>query len=537
MSIRLKNRVRLFAVALLAMSIVFVMDGWRTYAEEKPETLEVVPTTFVGEITGAPESARIAFVVEGNKFVAYVCSGDQTFNDSFSRWLRGEVKDGKLSVTVDEIELVATLKDTTLTGTIKKGKAHEFTAKAIPGDANAGLFRAADKLGDDDVIFGWIMDEKGTVVGTAGKKNGPVQTLPAPKGTNISGAIKGQKVPAGKVNGAANNANASTTRKFDAAARAEFLKGVVADQQAAGGNAVQAMLIQQMRRFDAGKTPETKLEEKVFASLKAAPRGKINEYIKLWDKLPATTRNAFLGQAATKIDANTGLTAAKAKELITAMPNVRGLVNQPAGKAQNGTVKGVNITSVKCVDETNPEAFGQDEVFALHTVVVGGTGPATKQTAVLREFDDGITKLFSATDKVAFPLAGLNATPGAEVLIVTTLFEDDGTVLIEVLNTLKPLIEAAAIIAIEAFAEGKNIPLDDATKEAIKSGITGVVNGGIAALSNLLVQPLGTDAIVVRPNGTVVGTNGAPKTKMTFRRVQNGDLKHEYELSGFEVQK
>ena len=92
--------------------------------------LAVVPTTYIGELNGAPESARIAFVVEGDKFVAYVCSGDKPFNEGFSRWLRGDVKDGKMSVTVDEIQLTATLKDDRVSGTLKKGTAHEFTAKA-----------------------------------------------------------------------------------------------------------------------------------------------------------------------------------------------------------------------------------------------------------------------------------------------------------------------------------------------------------------------------------------------------------------------
>lgn len=507
-------------------------------AEDKPEPPPF--TTYVGEIRGAPDSARIAFVVEGDKFVTYVCSGDQAFNDTFSRWYRGDVKDGAMSATVGEIELSATVKDGAVVGALKKDKAHEFTARAIPGDANAGLFRAADKLGDGDVIFGWIVDEKGGVVGTAGKKNGPVQTLPAPKGGgNIVGVVDGKKVAAGKVTGAANNPNTTQKRKFDEAARTQLIQDVAVEEKAAGGNVVQAMVLHQMRRFVAGKKAETKLEEKVFAALAKAPKDTLQTYLKNWDKLPVATRDAMLGTAGKQLDADKALDSAQTKKLVKEMPRLAKLKfgGNKGAAPQPGAVKGLNITTVKCVNETNPEFFGQDEVFALHAVVVGTTGPVFKQTAVLREFDGGVTQLFSATDKVVFPQPGLSPTQGAEITVVTTLFEDDGAVLIQVLNALKPLIETAIIIVLESVAEAKDIPLDDAAKEALKTGVQGAVNGAIAALGNLLVQPLGSDIVVVKPNGTVVGTNGAAKNKMTFKRVKNGDVIHEYELFGFEVQK
>ena len=111
-------------------------------ADEKVVT-EGSVTTYIGELSGAPESARIAFVVEGEKFVAYVCSSDQEFNDLLSRWCRGDVKDGKLSAKAPcGAEVTAAVTAESITGTLKKqGKSHEFTARAIAGDANAGLFR------------------------------------------------------------------------------------------------------------------------------------------------------------------------------------------------------------------------------------------------------------------------------------------------------------------------------------------------------------------------------------------------------------
>lgn len=519
--------------ALLALCVGLRAD------ETDPADPATAPfATFVGELKGAPESARVAFVIEGDTFVAYVCSGDQPFNTAFSRWYRGDVRDGKLSATVDGVELVATANGDTVAGALKGTATHEFAAARVPGGANAGLFRAAEKLGDDDVVFGWIVDEKGGIVGTAGKKKGAVQTLPAPKGGgNIGGVVAGQKVPAGKVTGAANDpATGSPKRKFDAAARAEYLQDAIAEQKAAGGNPVQAMVLHQVRRFVAGEQPKTKMEEKTFAALRKAPKGALTEYLKNWDKLPAPTREAFVGPAGKQLAPNKALDAGQAKQLTRSIPAIAKLGTRPAGKNQSGTVKGVNITTIKCIDETNPEAFGSDEVFALHAVIVGTQPPVLKQTGVIREFDDGITKAFAGADAVVMPLAGVTPTPGAEVMVLTNLFEDDGAILLEVLNTLKPLIETAVVIVVEQFAEAKDVPLDDAAKEALRTGVKGVIDGAVAALGNLLVQPLGSDAIVVRPDGTIVSTTGAAKSTMRFRRVKNGDVRHDYELSGFRVQ-
>jgi len=125
------------------------------------------------------------------------------------------------------------------------------------------------------------------------------------------------------------------------------------------------------------------------------------------------------------------------------------------------------------------------------------------------------------------------------VTVITNLFEDDGSVILGVLNALKPLIETVAFIVLEQVAEAKDVALDEAGKEALKAGIKGVIDGAIGTLGNLLTQPLGTDIIVVRPSGAVVGANGAGKTKMVFRRVSNvgSIVLNDYELSGFEVQK
>ena len=86
--------------------------------------------------------------------------------------------------------------------------------------------------------------------------------------------IGDKKVEAGKVTGAGTGANANNTgKKIDAALKAELLQDLIDERKATGGNPIQAILLHQINRFLAGKKPETKLEEKVFAVLKTAPEG------------------------------------------------------------------------------------------------------------------------------------------------------------------------------------------------------------------------------------------------------------------------
>ena len=74
---------------------------------------------------------------------------------------------------------------------------------------------------------------------------------------------------------------------------------------------------------------------------------------------------------------------------------------------------------------------------------------------------------------------------------------------------------------------------DPAIRVAVDSAV-GALQG---PLSELLTQQLGSDVIVARPNGQLVGENGANKTTMRFRRVRNGDVRSDYEISGITVQR
>jgi hypothetical protein len=506
-------------------------------------------TTYIGELKGAPESARIAVVCDGDKFVAYVCSGDQKFNDSFSRWLRGDMKAGALAAA-DQVELKAALKGDTLTGTLSRdGKSHEFTAAAIAGDSNAGLFRAGDTFEDTDFVIGWIVDEKENVVGTGGARRGPVQTLKPPPGPpngngNLQGQVqkkgddKAKVLEPGKVGGTGAGASASPTGvKLDAANKAEIASDLLAARKASDGNAIQAMLVNQVQRFVAGKKAETKLEEKTFAILKAAPKEALQDYLKDWEKIPKAEREALLGSAAKSLDVNKGLDSAVARKLAADMPAVKAIkAAAPAAAAPAGTVKKVSIPTIKCVDETNPEFVGSDEIFAIHTVIVGNGEPQVKRTGLVKEFDDGESKNFAAADADVFPLPGQSPAEGAEVFIVTTLYEDDGTGVVKVFNLVKPLISVGVVLAVEAL-NGDEKKLTEVQKALIKIAVDAAVSAALGKLEKVLVKPLGTDSIVVRADGAVTAEGGGAKSKMTFRQVKNGDVKFSYELSGFAVQR
>lgn len=542
------------AAAVFAVAAAVVANGFG-----QPDETADAAKTFVGDIKGAPESARIAVVIDGDKFVAYVCSGDQAFNDTFSRWFRGPVAGGKLSATAAcGAEFAAEVSGDAVSGSLKKGAAtHAFTATAVQAGGNAGLFRAGEAFGDDDYVIGWIVDEKEAVVGTGGKVGGKVQTLPAPKGTgNLNPVVGGQKLVPSKVgagNGVLPQATGKTGKtdpaaksgtakagakgqRLDAAAKAEILQDLIASRRASGGDAIQAMLIHQVRRFTAGKRPETKIEERTFAVLKTAPVNSLNDYLKDWDKLPKATRDVLLGPAAAQLNPNVGLAEGTARALVAQQVQRRGVGKTAPAQTAAGTITGLRFGQLRCVDETNPEVLGSDEVFAIHTVIVGNGEPQVKRTGLLTGFDDGVVKAFPAADAAVFPLPSLAPTPDAEVMVITSLFEDDGTGVEPVFNLVRPLIGTAVVLAVEAL-NGDAKTLTEVQKAAIRVAVDSAVGALQGPLSELLTQQLGSDVIVARPNGQLVGENGANKTTMRFRRVRNGDVRSDYEISGITVQR
>jgi len=126
---------------------------------------------------------------------------------------------------------------------------------------------------------------------------------------------------------------------------------------------------------------------------------------------------------------------------MASIPQLKAIRAAGAARALAGIVKGVGISTVKWVDETNPELIGKDEIFTIHTVVVGTVEPVSKKTATLKGFDDGVTKNFAAADAAVFQLPGQTPAEGAEVFIVTTLYEDDGAGVQAVLTSSNRFLE------------------------------------------------------------------------------------------------
>jgi len=156
---------------LVRQSILFVLAcGITMFATSTASAAE--PKTFIGPIAGGPEDARIALVADGDSITAYVCSGDDAFNQSFSEWFTGDVQDGLVSLQTDDVKLVARLTGDVMDGRIKVGdKSLKFSADALPEASASGLFRAevplAESEGEGQIVCGWIVDKEGGYVGAA----------------------------------------------------------------------------------------------------------------------------------------------------------------------------------------------------------------------------------------------------------------------------------------------------------------------------------------------------------------------------------
>jgi len=138
----------------------------KTGAGDPPAaTASAFPSTYVGELKGAPAGSRVAVVVEGDAFTAYACSPDAEFNKTDARWFKGTLAAGKGTAAVDGREFAAEVKGNTVAVVIKGG-AKEYTASAVEvGESEAGLYRHDEKQGDEPKVTGWILSTDGSVVG------------------------------------------------------------------------------------------------------------------------------------------------------------------------------------------------------------------------------------------------------------------------------------------------------------------------------------------------------------------------------------
>lgn len=84
----------------------------------------------------------------------------------------------------------------------------------------------------------------------------------------------------------------------------------------------------------------------------------------------------------------------------------------------------VNFTQIMCKDESDPEAWGGDEIVAAW-MVVGDTSAWNKLSTEYEDFDDNTVKAFNGTDQSVFMVDGSQGDVKQVLAISTLLFEWD----------------------------------------------------------------------------------------------------------------
>jgi len=84
----------------------------------------------------------------------------------------------------------------------------------------------------------------------------------------------------------------------------------------------------------------------------------------------------------------------------------------------------VIFTKLKCIDETNPEWAGSDEIVTVW-VVAADEFLWTKQTGEYGDIDDGDERNYNASDRTVFMPNGSAGTVRAALAVATTLYEWD----------------------------------------------------------------------------------------------------------------
>jgi hypothetical protein len=519
-------------------------------AASSAKAMEASGTTYIGKLQGGPASARVAVVADGDSFTAYVCSGEDEFNQKASRWFKGAIDGGTFSAERDGIKLSGTVTAAGIEGTMTMGEETSFVAKPADEATLAGLFRAEFSDGEDDMVAGWIVDENDDAVGAQASKNGKKRkTARAPKNENGVPSVSatnadGQKVSGQRVGDPKNLPTGLANRLVTPELRKQLLDGLAERAAARGANPIPGIVLQEAKRFLAGEKPEGKLEEKVFGILKKIPKALLKEYVSDWDKIPADVRRKLVGAAALALDPSKPVTA----------DSVRGLLRGGGARASTNTslglpsltdpfggmvgvtllqqsgdkgVTSIDFKTLKCINPTGvaPGKILKDEIF-VQTVVVAGAASFERKSAVYK-FKAGESKSLSSADARVFPAEGGGASDG-EVVLTVGLFEDDAEDIKKARDVVSKLSAAAtAIVTVvkPALAEG----VQTATKTA-----EGIIDALAAALPETVL--LGTETLVVRPDGSTVDKEGRAKTKLVYQaRRKSGKLKFHYEIAPIAV--
>ena len=509
---------------------------------------EMSSTTYVGKLQGGPASARVAVVTDNDGFIAYVCSGEGDFNEKASRWFKGQVDNGKFSAERDGIKLSGSFSQSGMTGTLSMGEELSFSANAADDTTMAGLFRAEFNDGEDDVVGGWIVDENDDAVGSSATPSGKKRkTATVKKNENGVPSVgekngEGDTVNGQRVASSKNPPKGRLGRLISPETREELLN-LVADKAAARGSSpIAGVVLQEARRFLAGEEPKNKLEEKVFSTLKKIPKALLKQYVADWDKVPGEIRRKLVGAAALaldpskpiSIDAVRGLLSngnkARAESeprlgLPTLLDPFGGMLGVAIVQPPSGSkgVSSIDLKSIKCI---NPTGFSggkvnKDEIF-IQTVVTVGSGSFEKKSAIYR-FKIGDSKPLSDDDARVFP--GSSGEAGeADIVVTVGMFEDDAEDIKKARDVVSKLSTAAtAIITVVKPA------LVDKVATATKTA-EGIIDALAAALPETAF--LGSETVVIRPDGSLVDKEGRAKTKLSYSaKRKSGKLKFNYEIA------
>lgn len=527
-----------------AAAAVMAAAGGKALAEDMPAP------QFVGKLQGGPPSARVAVVADEDSFIAYVCSGDDAFNQKASRWFKGKVENGKFTAERDGVKLTGSVSAEGVEGVFTMGEDHSFTAKPCEESTLAGLFRAEFNDGEDDMVGGWIVDENDDAVGTTAAANGKKRKTATPaknaNGVPSVGARNGdgEKVNGQRVESAKNPPKGKLGRLIAPELREQILDQLGERAAARGASPIAGVVLQEARRFLAGEEPQNKLEEKVFGVLKKIPKALLKQYVADWDKVPGDIRRKLVGAASLAldpkkpitIDAVRGLLGGRAKaetKIDLGLPSLSNpfgamigvtLAPQEGGKG----VKSIDLKSLKCIDPTGLTSgrLNKDDIF-LQTVVVVGDASFEKKSAVYR-FKAGESKSLSAADARVFP--GDNAgDAGADVVVTVGMFEDDAEDIKKARDVVSKL-SAAATAIVTVVKPGLVGKVQTATKTA-----EGIIDALAAALPETAF--LGSETLVVKPDGSIVDGAGKKITKLTYQqqRKSGKSLKFHYEIAPISV--
>ena len=127
-------------------------------------------TTYIAKISNAPDSARVGIVIEDGKFVVYICSLDDAFNQSTARWFAGTLEgDGTVSgLSPDGVRVNGSIIKTSFTGIITnlQGQVITFRGSSVPAGGPVGLYRGTGNYNGQEVILGVIVDSDDVFVST-----------------------------------------------------------------------------------------------------------------------------------------------------------------------------------------------------------------------------------------------------------------------------------------------------------------------------------------------------------------------------------